>query len=156
MSQALNDSLHEVMDLFFIFGYELQKTAARQWWDLDLTMAQFKVLLTIVFEGQVAIGTIAETLGIGPPTASHLVDRLVQAGLVERVEYSVDRRYTLARLTPQGELMMRRLRQGRMDQLQSYLTHLDSQDLAALHQGLKALVRILPSVLSQEKEIGRL
>ena len=156
MSQALNDSLHEVMDLFFIFGYELQKTAARQWWDLDLTMALFKVLLTIVFEGQVAIGTIAETLGIGPPTASHLVDRLVQAGLVERVEYSVDRRYTLARLTPQGELMMRRLRQGRMDQLQSYLTHLDSQDLAALHQGLKALVRILPSVLSQEKEIGRL
>jgi DNA-binding MarR family transcriptional regulator len=156
MSQALDDSLHEVMELFFILGYELQKTAARQWWDLDLTMAQFKVLLTLVFEGQVAIGTIAETLGIGPPTASHLVDRLVQAGLVERVEYSVDRRYTLARLTPQGEITMRRLRQGRMDQLQSYLTRLDSQDLAALHQGLKALVRILPSVLSQEKDIGRL
>lgn len=149
MSQAVEDPIHEVMELFFIFGYALQKSAARQWWDLDLTMAQFKVLLTLVVEGQLAIGTIAEILGIGAPTASHLVDRLVQAGLVERVEYSADRRYTLARLTSQGEMTMRRLQQGRMDQLQSYLAQLDARDLAALGQGLKALVHILPPVPSQ-------
>jgi DNA-binding MarR family transcriptional regulator len=156
MSQAVDDPIHEVMELLFTFAYELHKTAARQWWDIDLTMAQFKVLLTLVVEGQVAIGTIAETLGIGAPTASHLVDRLVQAGLVERVEYSADRRYTLAHLTPQGETMMRRLQQGRMDQLQSYLARLDAQDLAALRQGLTALVNILSSVPSQQKEIGRI
>lgn len=153
MSQALDDPLHEVMELFFIFAYELQKTAATQWWNLDLTMAQLKVLLTLVFEGQLAIGTIADILDIGPSTASHLVDRLVQAGLVERVEYSADRRYTLAALTPEGKTTMRRLRQGRMDQLQSCLSQLDAQDLAALQQGLSALIRILPSVLSQQRAV---
>src|SRR5205807_10147691 len=103
MPQAYNEPLHEVIELFSIFVYKVQRTTATEWWTLELTMAQLKVLLTLAFEDEATIGKIAETLGIGPPTASHLVDRLVQAGLVERVERSTDRRYTLASLTPQGE-----------------------------------------------------
>jgi MarR family transcriptional regulator, organic hydroperoxide resistance regulator len=143
MSQAPDDPLHEVMDLFFTFMYEMQKTTATEWWSLELTMAQLKVLLTLAFEGEAPIGTIAEILGIGPPTASHLVDRLVQAGLAHRVEHSPDRRYTLARLTAEGETLLRRLRQGRLDRLQRWLAHLDERDFAALRQGLEALSRVM-------------
>ena len=91
-------------------------------------------------------------LGIGQPTASHLLDRLVQAGLAQRVEQSTDRRYTLASLTSSGETMVRRLRQGRMDRLHSLLAQLDEEDLAALRQGLEALIRALHSAPSQERE----
>ncbi len=150
MPQANNDPLHEVIELFSIFVYKVQSTTAMEWWTLELTMAQLKVLLTLAFEGEATIGKIAETLGIGPPTASHLVDRLVQAGLVERVERSTDRRYTLASLTPQGETMVQRLRQGRMDRLHSWLAQLDEQDITALRQGLQALTRVLPSDSSRE------
>ncbi len=147
-----DDSLHEVMGLFSIFVYAMQRTTATEWWGLELTMAQLKVLLTLAFEGQATIGKIAETLGIGQPTASHLVDRLVQAGLAQRVEQSTDRRYTLASLTSPGETMVRRLRQGRMDRLHSLLAQLDEGDLAALRQGLEALMRALHSAPSQDRE----
>jgi len=73
----------------------------------------------------------------------------VQAGLAERRDDVTDRRYTLARLTSQGETMFQRLRQGRLDRLQSYLAQLDERDIAALHQGLEALVRVIQSVPSQ-------
>jgi len=152
MAQADNDSLHEVMGLLSIFVYEAQKTTAATWWGLELTMAQLKVLLTLAFEGAVTIGQIAETLGIGPPTASHLVDRLVQTGLAERVEHSTDRRYILARLSEHGETMVRRLRQGRLDRLHSWLGQLDEQDVAALGQGLRALIRVMQSTHSRQGE----
>src|SRR5947208_3576218 len=149
MAQLDNDPLQEVMELFFLCGYEMQRTAATEWENLELTAAQLKVLFTLAFEGKATIGTIAHILHISPPTASHLVDRLVQAGLVERVEHAIDRRSTLARLTEQGETMVRRLRQGRLDRLRSWLTQLGVQDIAALEQGLHALLRVMRSTSSQ-------
>jgi DNA-binding MarR family transcriptional regulator len=140
MAQVDDDPLHEVMELFFLCGYEMQRTAAAEWGSLELTAAQLKVLFTLVFEGQATIGTIAHTLNISPPTASHLVDRLVQAGLAERVEHSTDRRYTLAHPTSQGGTLVRRCR---LDHLQSWLAQLDEPDLAALRQGLKALLHVM-------------
>lgn len=155
MPQPYNDPLDEVINLLFIYSHEMQRTTAVEWWSLELTMAQAKVLFTLAFEGQATIGKIAETLGVGPPTASHLVDRLVQAGLAERVEQSTDRRYTLASLTSQGETMVRRLRQGRIDRLHSWLAQLDEQDVAALRQGLEALIRVARTASSQETERHR-
>ena len=97
MAQVNDTPLEEVMELFFLCGYEMQRTAATEWESLELTAAQLKVLFTLAFENQATIGTVAHTLRISPPTASHLVERLVQAGLVERVESTRDRRSTLAR-----------------------------------------------------------
>ena len=149
MSQAYDAPLDEVIELLFIYSHEMQRTTATEWWSLELTMAQVKVLFTLAFEGKATIGKIAETLGVGPPTASHLVDRLVQAGLAERVEQSTDRRYTLASLTPQGETLVRRLRQGRRERLHNWLVQLDEQDVAALRQGLEALIRVAQSASSE-------
>ena len=108
---------------------------------------------TLNFEGEMPISKLAETLGISHPTASHLVERLVQAGLVERVEHAADRRYTLARLSSQGNMMVQHLRQGRENHLQHWLVQLDEPDLAALRRGLEALNRVLPSTYSQEAGI---
>jgi DNA-binding MarR family transcriptional regulator len=143
MSQENNDHVSSVLKLFFLCQSRMQQTAMPDWQSLDLTMAQLKVLVTLGFEGSVTISKLAEALAISHPTVSHLVERLVQAGLAERREDATDRRYTLARLTAQGETMFQRLRQGRLDRLQSYLAQLDEQDIAALHQGLEALVRAI-------------
>jgi DNA-binding MarR family transcriptional regulator len=149
MSQENNDQVSTVLKLFFLCQSRMQQTAMPDWQSLDLTMAQLKVLVTLGFEGSVTISKLAEALAISHPTVSHLVERLVQAGLAERREDVTDRRYTLARLTSQGETMFQRLRQGRLDRLQSYLTRLDERDIAALRQGLEALVRVVQSVPSQ-------
>ncbi len=145
MSQPNETNINETSKLFFTLLYNVQRTTKADWQSLDLTMAQFKVFLTLSFEGEMPINKLAETLGISHPTASHLVERLVQAGFVERVEYAADRRYTLARLSSQGRMMVQRLRQGRKNHLQHWLVLLDEQDLAALQQGLEALNRVILS-----------
>ncbi len=155
MAQVNDVPLQEVMELFFLCGYEMQRTAATEWESLELTAAQLKVLFTLAFENQATIGMVAHTLRISPPTASHLVDRLVQAGLVERVESTRDRRSTLASLTEKGEMMVSRLRQGRLDRLRGWLTQLGTQDIAALEQGLHALLRVMRSTSAQASEDER-
>ena len=153
MSEQNETNIYETGKLFFTLLYNVQRTTKEAWQNLDLTMAQLKVFLTLNFEGEVTISKLAQTLGISHPTASHLVERLVQAGLVERVEHAADRRYTLARLTSQGTMMVQRLRQGRENRLQHWLVQLDEQDLAALRQGLEALNRIVAASGSQEAGI---
>jgi MarR family transcriptional regulator, organic hydroperoxide resistance regulator len=150
MSEQNETNIHEISKLFFTLLYNVQRTTKADWQSLDLTMAQFKVFLTLNFEGEVPISKLAHTLGISHPTASHLVERLVQAGLVERVELAADRRYTLARLTSQGTMMVQRLRQGRENHLQHWLVQLDEPDLAALRRGLEALNRVVLSSCFQE------
>src|SRR5438034_5959679 len=94
-----SDQISTVLNLFVICQSGVQQTAMQDWQSLDLTMAQLKVLVTLGFEGTATISKLAEALSVSHPTVSHLVERLVQAGLVERREDVTDRRYTLARLT---------------------------------------------------------
>ena len=112
------------------------------WMELDLSMAQFKTLLTLSNAGALPIGQIAEILGVGQPTASHLVDRLVQIQLVVRTEDPLDRRRTLAQLSAQGVELAERLRQVRLEPLKRWLAQLDDTALAALRQGLQALAEV--------------
>ncbi len=114
----------------------------RIWMELGFSMPQLKTLMTLYDAGALSIGQIAETLGVGQPTASHLVDRLVQSDLIVRIEDAQDRRRTLARLSPQGSELIARLRQIGTDPLARWLMQLDDATLAALHQSLLALVAV--------------
>ena len=119
----------------------LHAASSRQWLELELTMAQLKTLFTLCNAQPVTVSELAEWLGISAPTASYLVDRLVQAGLVDRAEDPADRRRTLVQLTATGEELTRRLRQGNRDVLVPLLEQLDMEDLEALDRGLAALAR---------------
>jgi DNA-binding MarR family transcriptional regulator len=122
------------------------------WMELDLSMAQLKTLLVLSNGGALPIGQIAEILSVGQPTASHLVDRLVQSQLVIRSEDPVDRRRTLAQLSPQGTALAERLVQMRREPLQRWLAQLDEEFLAALCQSLQALVAIAKAEASPVPE----
>jgi MarR family transcriptional regulator, organic hydroperoxide resistance regulator len=146
MSEEREQSIAEAIKLLFDCLYDLQRTVMQDWQSLNMSMAQVKVLMMLSFKGEKSISKLAEALSVSHPTASQLVDRLVQAGLAERVEQATDRRFTLARLTHAGEQLAQRLWQGRMSHLQHSLAQLDQQDLAALRQGLRALNQITASL----------
>lgn len=113
------------------------------WLEVDLSMAQVRTLMVLSCEGRSTIGQLAETLRVSPPTASHLADRLVHAGLAERAEDPSDRRRMLVRLSAQGEDLAGRLRQGNQEPFRLWLAQLSDEDLAALDQGLQALIRVM-------------
>jgi DNA-binding MarR family transcriptional regulator len=130
-------------------------TSSRQIWiDLDLSMAQLKTLMTLYDAGALPIGQIAENLGIGQPTASHLVDRLVQSGFVVRTEDPIDRRRTLAELSPQGVKLTNQLREVHTEPLQRWLAQLDDTTLAALHLGFRALADVAKAETTSISEAG--
>ncbi|HEY7418096.1 MAG TPA: MarR family transcriptional regulator, partial [Ktedonobacteraceae bacterium] len=128
----------------------MQQTVMQSWQGLNMTMAQLKVLLTLSMKRSAAISKLAHILNVSHPTASQLVDRLVQAGLVERVEDTTDRRVTLARLTEAGTALAQSLWHGRTGHLHDRLAQLDEQDLIALRQGLRALSCIMVQSSSEE------
>ncbi len=107
--------------------------------ELDLSMAQLKVLFVLACRGPLTVSEVAERLGVSPPTASHLIDRVVQLGLVERREDERDRRRTRVKLTPHGEGLLRELRQGNERHWRELLEHVSEEDLSALLRGIRAL-----------------
>lgn len=131
-------------------GLELYQTAAKAlhehgapaWYQVELSVAQLKALFTLIDGGTMPIGGVAARLRIGLPAASSLVDRLVDQGLADRREDRLDRRRTLAAATPAGEALAERLRGGSREALRTWLEQMDPDDLRALVQGLRAIVRL--------------
>lgn len=126
---------------------------ATSWLEIDLTMAQLKTLVVLADEGPSAIGAVGEVLGVGLPTASHLVERLVRAGLARRVEDPQDRRRTLASVTPEGEELLRGLREGGRERFRLYLRRLAPEDLQALLRGMTALARAVEGVAQPDGDL---
>jgi DNA-binding MarR family transcriptional regulator len=109
------------------------------WVELDLTLAQIKVLFALADEETTTIGRLAEQLEVGQSTASHLVERLVQAGLAARGEDPDDRRRAVPRLTPRGEDLVDRLLGG-AGALPAALPLLNDAELAAIRRSLELLI----------------
>ena len=67
--------------------------------ELGLTRSQCQVLAHLARNEGIQQGSLAELLEIEPITLTRIVDRLEEAGLVERLLYRGDRRVRLLRLT---------------------------------------------------------
>lgn len=70
---------------------------------LDLTVQQFKVLNLVAAEPGLTSQDLARGLAVSAPTASGLIDRLVEKGVLERRRDADDRRLRRLYLTELGE-----------------------------------------------------
>ena len=120
----------------------LQSGSVNNLLNTDLTMSQLKIIMMLGTEGVLTIGQVSEKLGVGGPTTSYQLDKVVQAGLADRFEDGIDRRRNLVKLTPQGEELFNNIVHGSTDTYRSLLLRLDPADLAALLQGTKALAAL--------------
>lgn len=137
---GIND-IEEIIRLQWSILTAMQFSSRPDWMELEMTMAQIKALFTISQGDAVPVHRIADTLGVGQPTASHLVDKLVRQGFAERSESTTDRRVTLVRLTSQGEDLVRRLYQGGEEQYRAWVRELTDGERKNLLSGLQALAR---------------
>ncbi len=152
MVQTREELEQEVATQYRTLARALKASSGTVWMEIDLTIAQLRTLLVLAEEGPLIIGQIAQRMGIGLSTGGHLVDRLVQAGLAERTEDTGDRRRTLARLTPKGEDLYARLLNPSL-QMQSLIQKIESKDLVAFLQGLKALNRLVEAESETNRSI---
>ncbi|HXT36153.1 MAG TPA: MarR family transcriptional regulator [Chloroflexota bacterium] len=117
------------------------RDAWREWTNLDLTMPQFKLLLTIASGDGPRVSDLAQRLGVTPPTVTAVLDRLVEHGLVRRTDDQRDRRQVICLLTSQGAELLRRLRFNAWPEVVECLADLAAEEIECLLVGLEALDR---------------
>jgi DNA-binding MarR family transcriptional regulator len=127
-------------------------TQMQEWAQLELSIGQLKVLMMLAGHPGMTISQIAESLSVGRPSTSILVDRLVQQSLVYRREDETDRRRTLVGLTPAGHDLATRLHQGNIERLAQWYSALAPEDLQALRRGLEALAKVAQPASSSDDE----
>lgn len=67
-----------------------------------LSHAQYQVLFELLRGGELPAGELAAVADVSPASMTQMLDRLADAGLVERVRSETDRRSVGARLTDAG------------------------------------------------------
>lgn len=109
--------------------------------DLGLTPGHVKCLFALDPEAPCSMGELAEIQGCDPSSATWLVDRLEERGLVERRPHPRDRRVKSVVLTPDGETTKKAL----IDRLAEPPADLRELDRAALEKLADALGLLPPT-----------
>lgn len=107
-----------------------------------LTMQQLKVLAVIALDPERATGRdLAGLLRVSLASMSGIVDRLVEHGMIERVEDRADRRVRRLVVTEAGQATIRSLVSSSGAIPKPVLRRIGLDDLRALVQGIRALDR---------------
>jgi DNA-binding MarR family transcriptional regulator len=97
---------------------------------------QIMIALT---RGPHSVGQLAEVLGVSPPAATRLVDRLVEHGVVERRHDPADRRVGLVDYVPAMRDVARRLMEVRRRRLTDAMERLSEEEARMFVRGLRSL-----------------
>jgi DNA-binding MarR family transcriptional regulator len=111
-----------------------------EWFTLDLSMPQVRVMFLLLQEGALRMGDMATSLGVSMPRATALIDKLVDRELVVRWTGQGDRRSVLCRLTKQGEELGSRLLAERKSRWEERLMNLTPSELRRVYQAMELIV----------------
>lgn len=113
-----------------------------------VSTAQMRALVVIGQLGELPMGSLAESLGLLPSSATRLCDRLETAGLVERRPSPENRRQVLVRLTKDGRRLLQRVEQTRKRDVAKVLQRMTPEGQRALLEGLSQFAETQASVRS--------
>jgi DNA-binding MarR family transcriptional regulator len=140
-----SDLANAIIQAYLQVGDATRFASLPGWLTADLTISQLKAIVLLASGGPLTISELARLLGMGNPAASILVQQLVEQGYIERYEDSQDRRRTYVRPTERGAGLLAGRREQIRTSLLGWLGQMDGADLAALQQGLEALIRVIPA-----------
>ncbi len=117
-----------------------------------MSLPQFGILSQLHHRGPCGVSDISERMDISNAAASQLVDKLVQAGLLERTEDLNDRRAKHLTLSAAGHAVIEkgiRERGKWMNELAFRLSEGEQQKVA---EALQILIKAAEKLTEQEKE----
>ena len=129
--EALITTFGRLVEAHAHLGKQLGRSLEQQ---AGIAHAWFEVLLRVsrADGGQVSMSTLAQQVALTSGGVTKLIDRMVDAGLVERVPCPTDRRVYFAALTAQGQDALERAAQVHAAGLRRAFAAFDGQDLRAL------------------------
>lgn len=104
-----------------------------------ISLAQMHVLLHLHLAGPREVMEFVEFMQVSPAGASQMVERLVQQGLVYRLETPGDRRVRQVHLTRQGQQVVEASLAARRQWVEGLLAKFGEEQKEAIGQALRAL-----------------
>ena len=111
----------------------------KAWLKGSLSLIHLHVLTILEADGPLAMTHLAETLDVSVASATGIVGRMEERGLVERIHGEDDRRKVIVRPTEAGIAVFRDMTEHRRTALRELFTRLNDSELAALLTGLRAM-----------------
>src|SRR6266702_3978984 len=105
--------------------------------DTGLGNSDFRVLEVLLHKGPLPVNTIGPVVDLTAGSISMAVDRLVEKGLVSRVESAEDRRVRIVALTPCGKDLIAGAFRKHSLQMKRVFSELSTEELRGLETALK-------------------
>jgi DNA-binding MarR family transcriptional regulator len=115
----------------------------------SISMTHLLLMTLLETHGSLPMSRVAELLGCGLPTATGIVSRMEERGLVERQHDTEDRRVVTIRLSESGATEIRELQHSRRERMATALAHLTDRERAQLLASVRALRAAFSRVNSQ-------
>jgi DNA-binding MarR family transcriptional regulator len=106
-----------------------------------LSLVHVNVLSLLDADGPMSMRVLADALDVSQASATGIVDRMAQRGLVERQRDTEDRRVVRVALTEQGRGLVSGMAAERRDHMAAILDDLTDEELAAFLTGARAMRR---------------
>lgn len=143
--------VEEVVELLPVIGRGLYSTLMADPEIQGLTVTQIKALIYLYDNGERSMSELAAGLAVSLPSASELIDRLDDRGLVRRTVDPADRRRVLIDLTDAAVGFGRRLHDMRRAQARAALDLVPEEERMCFVRSVRALAAALqPGAVSLE------
>jgi DNA-binding MarR family transcriptional regulator len=106
--------------------------------DETITIPQFRTLMILANEGPINLATLSGLLAVQPSTTGRMVDRLVNAGLIDRQPHPSSRRELVVALTARGHKVVRQVTVNRRRQISGIVGKMPKGDRRGLVRALMA------------------
>jgi len=144
-------SIRAWMDLFM---HRSMRAWVRYAKATGLSMPQFSILMQLHHRGPCGMSGISEGYDITPAATSQLVDKLVQGGLMQRVEDPTDRRAKLLSLTEKGEEFVRRGIEERYRWVEELAGKLSAEERAQVSAALDIMTRAAQGMEEERVQVN--
>ena len=118
--------------------------------------SDFRVLEVLLHKGPLPVNTIGPIVNLTPGSISIAVERLVEKGLVSRVESAEDRRVRMVALTPTGKNLIVAAFQKHAAQMRRVFSELSAEELRDFEMALKRIGKRAAGLMEKSSGVSRI
>lgn len=133
------------MTLMETISAQLHRQLPEDWPEVELTMLQLRVLM-VLSRGPRRMSDISADVGTSLQAMTNLIARLVDKGLVERMQAEDDRRVVLCHLTPLGKREVDRFWRINRTYLEEIANYFTDEQLTMIIEAMSAIAAAMAKV----------
>jgi DNA-binding MarR family transcriptional regulator len=138
MTVTSEESARELLEVVPIVMREI-RSQMRSRGSLDLTVPQFRTLAFVNRNKGSSLCEVADHMGLTPPSASTLVDGLIERSMMTREEHPDDRRRVRLAVTSRGQAILETSTRGTMTYLAKKLNSVSADDREVIVKAMETL-----------------